>query len=99
MDIEMLQAQIENLKDEMRELKRELEEIKEQLTPTEIPIPWERAPDWARWAAMDEDSSWWWYEKEPTMGTLMWKPEPHSGYTNFDHTRALNWIQSKQARP
>jgi hypothetical protein len=99
MDIEMLQSQIDSLKDEMRELRRELDEIKKQLTPTESPIPWDKAPTFARWAAMDEDCSWWWYEKEPTMGTILWKPELYTGYKGFEHTPALDWTESKQARP
>ena len=99
MDIDMLQAQIENLKDEVRELRRELDEIKKQLTPAEPPIPWQLAPDWARWAAMDEDDSWWWYEKEPTLDKIVWKPDLYSGYKGFEHTRVLYWRNSKQARP
>jgi len=30
-----------------------------------INIPWEDAPEWAEWAAMDMDGEWWWYENEP----------------------------------
>ena len=26
---------------------------------------WKDAPEWARWLAMDEDGSWWWYAERP----------------------------------
>jgi len=27
---------------------------------------WKDAPEWASHVAMDDDYTWWWYEKEPT---------------------------------
>lgn len=35
-------------------------------------INWKSAPTWAKFAAMDADGSWWWYEKEPTAGEVGW---------------------------
>ncbi len=29
------------------------------------PVPWEHAPHWAHWAAMDRTGNWFWYEIEP----------------------------------
>ena len=26
---------------------------------------WDSAPEWAEYMAIDEDGSWWWFEKEP----------------------------------
>jgi len=26
---------------------------------------WKDAPEWARWLAMDDDGSWWWYSIRP----------------------------------
>lgn len=33
--------------------------------PTAIEPDWSKAPEWARYWAMDESSGAWWYEKEP----------------------------------
>lgn len=29
------------------------------------PVPWQEAPHWAHWAAMDKTGNWFWYEEEP----------------------------------
>lgn len=29
------------------------------------PVPWDWAPHWAHWAAMDRTGNWFWYEAEP----------------------------------
>lgn len=31
----------------------------------EFNYPWEEAPEWAEWAATDEDGEEWWFEYEP----------------------------------
>ncbi len=28
-------------------------------------LPWQEAPHWAHWAAMDKTGNWFWYEDEP----------------------------------
>lgn len=28
-------------------------------------LPWDQAPHWAHWAAMDRTGNWFWYEEEP----------------------------------
>lgn len=28
-------------------------------------LPWQEAPHWAHWAAMDRTGNWFWYEAEP----------------------------------
>lgn len=28
-------------------------------------LPWQEAPSWAHWAAMDRTGNWFWYEEEP----------------------------------
>jgi hypothetical protein len=34
--------------------------------PTHWPsLPWQEAPHWAHWAAMDRTGNWFWYEAEP----------------------------------
>lgn len=37
------------------------------LNPTYLShaLPWQDAPHWAHWAAMDRTGNWFWYEAEP----------------------------------
>lgn len=34
---------------------------------------WEKAPWWAKFAAMDADGDWYWYESEPTLQAWGWR--------------------------
>jgi hypothetical protein len=34
--------------------------------------PWDTAPEWARYAAMDSDGSHWWYENQPSYKDGFW---------------------------
>jgi hypothetical protein len=38
-------------------------------------IDWDSMPAWANFVAMDSSGGWWWYEKEPSMGRIMWTNE------------------------
>lgn len=35
-------------------------------------IDWSKAPEWARWCAMDASGSWWWHSKKPAIIGLEW---------------------------
>lgn len=38
-------------------------------------IDWNLAPDWARYAAMDKDKTWYWYEERPYSSSIgIWFP-------------------------
>lgn len=93
MDIDMLQAQIDALTERVKELEAKLLKI-------HPPLPWDEAPEWARWAAMDEDGDWWWYSEEPTIRSISYSPDNiRDACLQFNHAMHTNWRKSKQARP
>lgn len=62
-------------------------------------LPWQEAPHWAHWAAMDRTGNWFWYEDEP---------KDEDGYfhastgkvAQFTHLPCPNhWRLSLQHRP
>jgi hypothetical protein len=62
-------------------------------------IPWQEAPHWAHWAAMDRTGNWFWYEAEP---------KDEAGYftattgrvAQFTHLPCTShWRMSLQHRP
>ncbi len=54
---------------------------------------WKDAPEWAAWVAMDEDGSWYWYEKEP-------KQLPDSWFSDGKYLMATReWEVSLESRP
>lgn len=62
--------------------------------PAEVRLPWDQAPDWAQWAAMDSfGPQWWWYEHRPhptgptardPEGGLVWTSSPLGRVRPFD---------------
>ena len=44
-------------------------------------IPWDKAPKWARWAARDPNSEWWWYEFKPVYEVCLREYDARSGAT------------------
>ena len=61
-------------------------------------VPWEEAPEWAMWVAMDSDNEWWWYESEPCLDGLEWIPKIGTVDT-LHHKACSDWKTSKQRRP
>lgn len=101
MDIDMLQSQVDDLKADIEKLRRQVEEIQCKLGNFHAPkLPWDEAPTWARWAAMDKDQCWWWYETEPFARTSTWTSERlDHACTSFYSPPCDDWRESKQARP
>ena len=100
----MLQSQIDDLKQEIDYLKiqiRELRDTVETLKPTELELPWHEAPDWAQWAAMDEDGEWWWYKYDPYCGVRCWNSSltDDAAFELFLFPPCSNWKESKRKRP
>ena len=40
---------------------------------------WKNAPEWANYLAMDTDSSWWWFEKQPYWDNGEWDEPSMTG--------------------
>ncbi len=91
MDIEMLQSQIDALKDDVKELRK----IVDRLAPH---LPWQDAPDWARYAARDVDGSWYWFEEEPDESCGYWHTD-EGNVQRFTHASNIDYKYSKQCRP
>ena len=60
-------------------------------------LPWNEAPEWAEWAAMDSDVQWWWFDAEPELDGLEWYPAT-LGIEPFKFSPCTNWKISKQRR-
>lgn len=67
----------------------------------EINYPWEDAPDWAEYAATDENWQSFWYEGKPKLMYTIWAVS--FGYFNLIYSGNLkktkNWKLSLQKRP
>ena len=57
---------------------------------------WKDAPEWAQYAAMDDDGTWWWYELRPSPQTHSWE-----GVGKHDSIvlRFSNWQDTLEERP
>jgi len=66
-------------------------------------IDWERAPDWANWAAMDEDGEWYWYDVKPFRDDNLehWYPacNPVAFQRALIYDRDCPWDKSLVERP
>lgn len=60
-------------------------------------IDWTQAPPWARYAAMDEGGTWYWYTEAPKPYHGMWHAES-GGFESFNPC-PVHWTQSLTERP
>lgn len=61
---------------------------------------WDKAPEWAKWWAMDADEECYWFENEPEIESVTWFPINVSEVgraPSFDYTG--NWKESLRERP
>lgn len=58
-------------------------------------IDWDSAPEWANYAAMDEDGDWFWFENEPRHSRAVWYAE---GKCKFIGNPATNWEETLTKR-
>lgn len=90
-------------------VKEELRKLEEMMHGNMLQLPWDKAPEWAQWAAMDLDGEWCWFSKEPVLDATgssndMWyiTKEPKDTIvlsTSFDFPPCTNWKESKRKRP
>ena len=57
---------------------------------------WNDAPEWANYVAQDADGTWWWYEKEPSLGEWGWVT---SRGVAEEATCSEEWDKSLEPRP
>lgn len=59
---------------------------------------WAEAPDWANFIALDASGVWYWHEKMPTLGDVLWK-QPMSGKMCVAKPDLEAWKSSLEPRP
>lgn len=62
------------------------------------PTWWKDAPEWARYAAMDSDGKWWWYENDPNLVDGSGHFDSVGKKAEAETLRSV-WQDSKQQRP
>ena len=59
-------------------------------------IDWSKAPEWAKYSAMDEDGEWYWFQTVPRQYGSVWACQGKSQYIgNFE----TDWRYSLTKRP
>lgn len=96
-----LQDQLYHINEKLNKLERTVIALQSKLDKLyKSALPWDEAPAWARWAAMDRDQCWWWYEDEPTMRMSTWGVRiTGQKCESFVAPPCDVWQESKQARP
>ena len=63
--------------------------------------PWDRAPDWAQWAATDMSGISYWHDHKPDIswGRPAWGPTNLCKSIDDCDTHGLHWTNSLEARP
>jgi hypothetical protein len=89
-----------NLFEQLAIVKEELRKLEDMMYANMLQLPWDKAPEWAQWAAMDESRQWYWYEDNPIIDEryLAWQISS-SDHEPFDFPPCTNWKESKRKRP
>ncbi|HMA78793.1 MAG TPA: hypothetical protein VKP88_06750 [Candidatus Paceibacterota bacterium] len=59
---------------------------------------WDKAPDWAKWVAMDKDGQWAWFETKPTKQIDFWF-YIYGKCRHFIAPPEADWTKSLTKRP
>lgn len=67
----------------------------------QINYPWEDAPDWAKYTAIDRNGDSYWYERKPFLRFADWSAIAgyHCKISNYAPPEKFNWKESLQKRP
>ena len=90
-----------NLFEQLAIVKQELAKLEEMMHGNMLQLPWDKAPEWAQWAAMDASGAWGWDSHEPLPDGLHWIPPfiADSRCIAFTFPPCTNWKESKRKRP
>lgn len=81
-----------------REVSKLVERVKQLEGSNMLQLPWDKAPEWAQWAAMDEDTNWYWHSQEPhPFSDTEWIS--YHSVQDFTFPPCTNWKESKRKRP
>ena len=84
--------------EQINSIREQLDELERMMMNNVVKLPWDQAPEWAQWAAMDADGEWWWYENEPEISHILWRHTNGLLYC-FNFPPCTNWRESKRQRP
>lgn len=84
--------------EQINNIREQLDELERMIMGNMVKLPWDKAPEWAQWAAMDCDGEWWWYENEPEISHILWRRTNGLLYC-FNFPPCTNWRESKRQRP
>ena len=84
--------------EQINNIREQLDELERMMMNNVVKLPWDQAPEWAQWAAMDADGEWWWYENEPEISHILWRHTNGLLYC-FNFPPCTNWRESKRQRP
>lgn len=84
--------------EQINSIREQLDELERMMMNNVVKLPWDKAPEWAQWAAMDADGEWWWYENEPEISHILWRHTNGLLYC-FNFPPCTNWKESKRQRP
>lgn len=60
---------------------------------------WNKAPQWANFAAQDPDGQWYWYEFEPSVNCGEWCEDSDAGRITRAYATAESWHLTLEQRP
>jgi hypothetical protein len=70
----------------------------ESADPNKLPDEyWKGAPEWANWAAMDEDGDWYWFDRQPKKRKAVWIGRNRE--YDFPAPPVPDWTKSLTYRP
>ncbi len=84
--------------EQINNIREQLDELERMMMNNVVKLPWDEAPEWAQWAAMDEDGNWYWYEAEPELRDTTWVNGPLTSHRRLKFPPCTNWRESKRRR-
>lgn len=83
--------------EQINRIREQLDDMERMIMDNVVKLPWDEAPEWAQWAAMDADGEWWWYQAEPEVSRILWR-HTTGLLCRFDFPPCTNWKESKRRR-
>ncbi len=87
-----------NLFEQLAIVKEALRKLEDMMYANMLNLPWDKAPEWAQWAAMDDNGDWYWYSEEPPRIDDEWTLKKGI-CLSFEFPPCSNWKESKRKRP
>lgn len=61
---------------------------------------WRYAPEWARYTAMDNDGTWWWYQDKPeaNIADMLWTSSSKTARVQIFMSDSALWLSTLEER-